>query len=119
MALLARGSGSDQLWFPCKSHRTSATLTRHNLQVDWAGSKIAYYDEDEGKLCEASLIVAVLPCIQLIYAEVFRSETLPCWISAHINCFKYFGMQEKFSKKLRNEKELHDNTNILMLVLND
>jgi len=60
------------------------------VQVDWAGSKIAYYDEDEGELCEASLFVAVLPCSQLIYAEAFRNEKLTSWISAHINCFKYF-----------------------------
>lgn len=61
------------------------------IQVDWAGSKIAYYDEDEGELCEASLFVAVLPCSQLIYAEVFRNEKLSSWIAAHVNCFQYFG----------------------------
>ena len=73
-----------------------ATIRLHHkpgiaVQLDWAGSKIAYYDEDEGELCEASLFVAVLPCSQLIYAEVFRNEKLPSWIAAHINCFKYFG----------------------------
>lgn len=62
-----------------------------SLQVDWAGTKIAYYDEANGTLSKASLFVAVLPCSNLIYAEVFRDEKLPSWIKAHVNCFKYMG----------------------------
>lgn len=62
-----------------------------SMQVDWAGSKIAYYDEEIEKASEAHLFVAVLPCSQLIYAEVFRDETLPSWITAHLHCFHYFG----------------------------
>lgn len=62
-----------------------------SLQVDWAGSKIAYYDEELGQASEAHLFVAILPCSQLIYAEVFRDEKLPSWITAHLNCFRYLG----------------------------
>lgn len=62
-----------------------------SLQVDWAGTKIGYYDEDIGELSEGHLFVAVLPCSQLIYAEVFRNEKLAVWIKGHINCFRYLG----------------------------
>ena len=62
-----------------------------SLQVDWAGSRIAFYDDDAGQLSEASLFVAVLPCSRLIYAEVFRDEKLPSWIKAHVHCFEYLG----------------------------
>lgn len=61
------------------------------LQVDWAGSHIAYYDEDLGQMAEAHLFVAVLPCSSLLYAEPFRNEQLPNWITAHANAFRYFG----------------------------
>ena len=37
------------------------------------------------------MFVAVLPCSQLIYAEVFRDEKLPAWLTGHINCFRYLG----------------------------
>ena len=33
-------------------------------------------------MSEASLFVSVLPCSQLMYAEVFRDEKLPSWIMA-------------------------------------
>lgn len=60
-------------------------------QVDWAGSHIAYYDEDMGELNEAHLFVAVLPASQLIFADVFRDEKMPSWIAAHNRAFRYFG----------------------------
>ena len=62
-----------------------------SLEVDWAGSKIAYYDPEIGKMAEASLFVSVLPCSQLIYAEPFRDEKLPSWIEGHVHAFQYFG----------------------------
>ena len=60
-----------------------------SLQVDWAGTKIAYYDEELGEPGEGHLFVAVLPCSQLVYAEVFRDEKLPSWLTGHINGFRY------------------------------
>lgn len=60
------------------------------MEVDWAGTKIAYYDNDLVEMSEASLFVAVLPCSQLMYAEPFRDEKLPSWIAAHVNAFRYF-----------------------------
>lgn len=62
-----------------------------SVQVDWAGTRIAFYDEDVGEMAQASLFVAVLPCSSLIYAEPFRNEKMPSWISAHTSMFQYFG----------------------------
>ena len=61
-----------------------------SLEVDWAGTKIAYFDADAGQMSEASLFVSVLPCSQLIYAEPFRDEKLPSWITGHVHAFQYF-----------------------------
>ena len=61
------------------------------LQVDWAGTKMAFYDEELGGAQEASLFVAVLPCSRLIYAEPFRDEKLHSWIAAHVNAFQFLG----------------------------
>ncbi|MBT9160970.1 MAG: hypothetical protein DDT26_02267 [Dehalococcoidia bacterium] len=60
-------------------------------EVDWAGTKIGFFDTEIGKLHEASLFVIVLPCSQLIYAEPFRDEKLPSWIAGHVHAFQYFG----------------------------
>ncbi len=59
------------------------------MEVDWAGTKIGYYDDELGEMNEASLFVAVLPCSQLMYAEPFRDETLPSWIAGHVSAFRY------------------------------
>lgn len=61
------------------------------MQVDWAGSRIGYYDEEFSEMRAAHLFVAVLPCSQLIYADVFRDEKLPSWIKGHTNAFLYYG----------------------------
>ena len=61
------------------------------VQVDWAGSTIGYFDEDLAAFAEGHLFVGILPCSNLIYAEVFPDETLPNWIQAHVNMFDYFG----------------------------
>jgi transposase len=56
-----------------------------SLEVDWAGTKIAFFDSGSGKMAEASLFVSVLPCSQLIYVEPFRDEKLPSWVAGHIH----------------------------------
>lgn len=60
-----------------------------SLEVDWAGTKIAYFDTENDKMTEASLFVSVLPCSQLIFAEPFRDEKIPSWISGHTHAFQY------------------------------
>ncbi len=62
-----------------------------SMEVDWAGTKIGYFDEEEGRMSDASLFVTVLPCSQLIYAEPFKDERLQSWIAGHIHAFRYLG----------------------------
>ncbi len=62
-----------------------------SMEVDWAGTKVAYYDTEIGEMAAASLFVSVLPCSQIIYAEPFRDEKLPAWITGHSRAFQYFG----------------------------
>lgn len=61
-----------------------------SLEVDWAGTKIAFYDAEIGKMAQASLFVSVLPCSQLIFTEAFRDEKMPSWIMGHVHAFQYF-----------------------------
>jgi len=60
-----------------------------SLEVDWAGTKIAFFDTEIGKMAGASLFVSVLPCSQIIFAEPFRDEKLPSWIAGHIHAFQF------------------------------
>ena len=60
-------------------------------EVDWAGTKMTYYGEDEADFLTASLFVSCLPCSQLIYAEPFRNEKMESWIQGHNHAFQYFG----------------------------
>ena len=62
-----------------------------SMEIDWAGTKIGFFDSETEKMVEASLFVSVLPCSQLIYAEPFRDEKLPSWIAGHVHAFQYFG----------------------------
>lgn len=62
-----------------------------SLEVDWAGTKVAFLDAETGKMAEASLFVAVLPCSQIIFAEPFRDEKLPSWIAGHVHAFQFLG----------------------------
>lgn len=77
-----------------KVHKATIRLEHKpalSLEVDWAGTKIAFFDAESGKMSQASLFVAVLPCSQIIYAEPFRDEKLPSWIAGHLHSFQYFG----------------------------
>lgn len=61
-----------------------------SMEVDWAGTKVGFFEADTGKMSESSLFVSVLPCSQLIYVEPFRNEKLPSWIAGHAHAFQYF-----------------------------
>lgn len=74
------------------THRLTLRLEHKpglSMQVDWAGTKIAYGDLGGGPPLSASLFVAVLPCSKIIYAEPFRDEKMPAWIAGHIHAFEY------------------------------
>jgi transposase len=77
-----------------KVHKATIRLEHKpafSLEVDWAGARIAFFDAESGKMSQASLFVAVLPCSGIIYAEPFRDQKLPSWITGHVNAFQYFG----------------------------
>lgn len=61
------------------------------LQVDWAGQTAEIVDTDTGELIPAYIFVATLPYSGYAYVEAFLSMNQECWISAHVNAFKYFG----------------------------
>ncbi|MFZ3372677.1 MAG: IS21 family transposase [Desulfitobacteriaceae bacterium] len=61
------------------------------MEVDWAGQTAGIVDTDTGELINAYVFVAVLPCSQYAYVEAFLSMNQECWISAHVNAYKYFG----------------------------
>lgn len=61
------------------------------MEVDWAGQKAGIVDTDTGEIIDANIFVAVLSCSQLAYVEAFLSQNQECWITAHVNAYKYFG----------------------------
>lgn len=61
------------------------------LQVDWAGTTAQVIDTDTGEAIPAYVFVAVLPYSGYAYVEAFFSMNEECWITAHVNTFKYFG----------------------------
>jgi transposase len=61
------------------------------MEVDWAGTKPQYRDPGTGFFIKVSLFVAVLPCSQIVYAEIFEDQTLVSWIDAHNHAFRYWG----------------------------
>lgn len=77
-----------------KKNRATVRLSHKpgfGAEVDWAGTKISYYDDDVGDYLKASLFVCCLPCSQLIYVEPFRDEKKESWIQGHNQAFWYFG----------------------------
>lgn len=77
-----------------KIHKATIRLEHkpgYAMEVDWAGSKITFYDEDKNAFCKASLFLCCLPCSGLFYVEAFRDEKLASWITGHVHAFNYFG----------------------------
>ena len=76
--------------------KTNATMHLNHkpgeiLQVDWAGDTAKVVNTDTGELMPAYVFVASLPYSGYAYVEAFFSMNEECWISAHVNAFKYFG----------------------------
>ena len=61
------------------------------LQVDWAGDTAKVVNTDTGEPMPAYVFVACLPYSGYAYAEAFFSMNEECWITAHVNAFRYFG----------------------------
>jgi len=60
------------------------------LEVDWAGDKIPWWDE-RGRRHEAHVFVAVLCHSQLIYARAYANEQKSQWLDAHEKSFAFLG----------------------------
>ena len=76
--------------------KTNATMHLNHkpgeiLQVDWAGDTAKVVNTDTGELMPAYVFVASLPYSGYAYVEAFFSMNEECWISAHVNAFRYFG----------------------------
>lgn len=76
--------------------KTSATMHLNHkpgeiLQVDWAGDTAKVVNTDTGELMPAYVFVASLPYSGYAYVEAFFSMNEECWITAHVNAFRFFG----------------------------
>jgi len=60
------------------------------LFVDFSGDGIDIIDPKTGEVSQAELFVAALGASSYTYAEVFESQSLPCWIDGHIHAFEFY-----------------------------
>lgn len=77
-----------------KEHKVTIRLKHkpgYAMQVDWAGTRLIFFDEEACQDIMASIFVAVLPYSRMIYAEACRDERIPSWLTAHVNALAYFG----------------------------
>ncbi|AJA49808.1 putative transposase for insertion sequence IS1162 [Clostridium pasteurianum DSM 525 = ATCC 6013] len=85
----------------CKYYRDYANVTKatmhinrkpgEQLEVDWAGQTSPIVDRNTSDIINAYIFVAVLSSSQYAYVEAFTSPNQECWITAHINAYKFFG----------------------------
>jgi len=61
------------------------------LEVDWAGQTASIIDRDTGEVIDAYVFVGVLASSGYAYVEAFLSQNLECWITAHVNMYRFFG----------------------------
>jgi transposase len=59
--------------------------------VDFAGQIMEVFDGATGEARRAEVFVAVLGASSYTYAEAVWSQSLPDWISAHVNALAFFG----------------------------
>ncbi|WP_235911117.1 IS21 family transposase, partial [Heliobacterium mobile] len=60
------------------------------MEVDWAGQTASIVDPDTGEIIDAYVYVAALSYSQYAYVEAFLAMDQECWITAHVNTYKYF-----------------------------
>ena len=66
-------------------------LAGEKMFVDFAGQTVDIIDAITGEVSKAHIFIAVLGASNYTYAVALSSESLPCWINAHIHVFEYFG----------------------------
>jgi len=60
-------------------------------EVDWAGTKIPYYDPEGKEWKEASVFVSVLPASNYPFVYAYPNQKSESWIDAHIRAFRFYG----------------------------
>ena len=60
------------------------------METDWAGTTLEIINTDTGEVIPAYLFVAALPYSGYAYVEAFFSEKQECWITGHVNAYRYF-----------------------------
>ncbi len=61
------------------------------VEVDWAGSTMAYMDPATRKEHVAYICVAVLPASSYPSVYAYRDMNMSSWIDAHVRAFEYYG----------------------------
>lgn len=62
-----------------------------HVEVDWCGQTAFIVNRDTGEIIPVYVFVAALSYSQYAYVEAFLSQDLECWISAHVNMYRFFG----------------------------
>jgi len=61
------------------------------MEVDWAGQTASIIDTDTGEIIDVYIFVAALPYSGYGYVEGFLYQNQECWITAHVNAYRFFG----------------------------
>jgi len=61
------------------------------MQVDWAGQEMAYFDTATGEIVRAFIFVTVLPASAYPFVYAYKDKKLENYIDAHVRAFEYFG----------------------------
>lgn len=61
------------------------------MQVDWAGTTMAYVEPETGEIKDVYIFVAVLPASNYPFAYAYGDMKMPNWIDAHVKAYEYFG----------------------------
>jgi len=68
----------------------AAHVAGERMFVDFAGQTMEVFDGTTGEARRAEIFVAVLGASSYTYAEAVWSQSLPEWISAHVNALAFF-----------------------------
>jgi transposase len=61
------------------------------LFVDFSGLTVPWIDRETGEIFQAEIFVAVLGASNYTYVEACESQSLPCWIEAHVRALEFIG----------------------------
>jgi len=61
------------------------------LFVDFAGKTVPIVDPATGEVTQAQIFVAILGASNYTFALAVPDQSLPCWITAHVKAFAFFG----------------------------